>query len=417
MLIDCLGTTEEFSELFSDRSMLDAMLRFEAALARAQARLGIIPQSAADSISAVTADKFDVATIAREARDSASVVIPFVRMLRTQPGGDLAHFGATSQDVVDTALVLLLVRAKDVLEADHLRLSRALRTLSERHKDTVMLGRTLLQPASPITFGYKVANWYGGVSRSWKRVCQGFDQTLLVQFGGASGTLAAYGDRGLELGVELAAELNLGFAPPWHTHRDRLAALVADLAIYTGCLGKIARDVALLMQFEVGEVSESGGESSAMPHKRNPSGSAIALAAAARVPALAGAYLGAMVQEHERAAGAWQSEWQIVAAIVSASGSALAAMAVSVESLQVFPERMRANLDATRGAVLSEKALAILAPRLGGGRAHEAVANAVEKAQKEGRTLGEILNVALGDAQDYLGASEMFRRKILEDSE
>jgi len=416
MLIDCLGTTEEFSSLFSDHSVLEAMLRFEAALARSQARLRMIPQSAADAISAVAPDQFDAAAIAREARGSATVVIPFVRALTTH-SSDFAHWGATSQDVIDTALVLLLARAKEILRRDHHRLRTALRTLSDQHKDTVMLARTLMQPASPVTFGYKAALWYGGVARSWRSLSQSFDEALLLQFGGASGTLAAYGDRGPVLAEDLAKELHLGFAPPWHTQRDRLAALVANLGIYTGSLGKIARDVTLLMQFEVGEVSEAGGGSSAMPHKRNPSLSAIALATTARVPGLVGAYLAAMVQEHERAAGPWQSEWQTIAEVVCATGSALDAMTRSIETLEVFPERMRANLDATGGAVLSEKAAMLLATQLGRDPAQHKVAEAVEKARQGPRRLEEILNIELGSAEDYLGSSEIFRRKLLDDAE
>jgi 3-carboxy-cis,cis-muconate cycloisomerase len=417
MLIDCLGTTEEFTTLFSDRSVLEAMLRFESALARAQARLGIIPQTAAASISAVTADKFDAAAIGCEARRSASVAIPFVQVLRSQAETDFVHWGATSQDLIDTALVLLLVQARSVLRRGHERLSIALRKLSEEHKDTVMLARTLMQPASPITFGYKVALWYGGLARSWRTLSLSFVEGLLLQFGGASGTLAAYSERGPALAAELANELKLALAPPWHTERDRPAALVANLGIYTGVLGKIARDVTLLMQFEVGEVSETGGGSSAMPHKRNPSNSSVALAASVRVPALVAAYLGAMVQEHERAAGAWQSEWQTVGEIASSAGSALSAVAGLFESLKVHPERMRANLDATRGTVLSERAAMLLTPQLGREAAQRAVVDAIEKVHERRQPLENVLNINLGSTEEYLGSSEVFRRKLLEDVE
>jgi 3-carboxy-cis,cis-muconate cycloisomerase len=376
----------------------------------------MIPQSAADAISAVRADKFDANAIARQARTSASVAIPFVQKLKAHSETDFAHWGATSQDVMDTTLVLLLSKAKDILQRDHDRLSAALRKLSEQHKDTVMLARTLMQPASPITFGYKVALWYGGVDRSWRRLLRSFNDVLLLQFGGASGTLAAYGDRGPALAAEVSKELNLAAAPPWHTQRDRLAALVANLGIYTGSLGKIARDVTLLMQFEVGEVSESGGGSSAMPHKRNPSGSVVAAAAAARVPALVAAYLAAIVQEHERASGSWQSEWQTVAEVVSATGSAVSAVAGVAETLKVHAERMRVNLDATYGTVLSEKAAIVLAPQLGS-EAQRAVADAVKQAYERRQSLESILDINLGRAEDYLGSAEIFRRKLLEDVE
>jgi 3-carboxy-cis,cis-muconate cycloisomerase len=245
MLIDCLGTTEEFADLFSDRSILEAMLRFETALARSQARLGMIPEAAAQAIAAVTPGQFDAGAIAREARRSASVAIPFVNALRAH-AGDFCHWGATSQDVIDTALILLLARARDVLHRDHQRLAKALRDLSDGHARTIMLARTLLQPAAPTTFGYKVAGWYSGVARSWRAVERAFDETLRLQFGGAAGTLAAYGDRGPELSAELAKDLKLAAAAPSHTQRDRPAALVSNLGIYTGSLGKIARDVTLL---------------------------------------------------------------------------------------------------------------------------------------------------------------------------
>jgi 3-carboxy-cis,cis-muconate cycloisomerase len=416
MLIDCFGTTDEFTALFSDRSVLRSMLRFEVALARAQAGMGMIPESAATAIAAVSPDNFDAEAIAREARSSASVAIPFVRAMKNEARSEFVHWGATSQDVMDTVLILLLVQARDILRRDHQLLAKALRALSEKHKDTVMVARTLMQPSSPITFGYKVASWYAGVSRSWRRLSQTFDDALRLQFGGASGTLAAYGDRGPELAATLAKELDLTPAVPWHTHRDRLAALVTDVGIYTGCIGKIARDVTLLMQFEVGEISESGGGSSAMPHKQNPSGSVVALAAWSRVPSLVETYLRSMVQEHERAAGAWQSEWQTVAELVSAAGNALASVAEVFESVKVYPERMRANLDATFDTVLSEKAAMLLTPQFGRDAAQH-VAKAVKTSLERRQSLGDVLDVNLGNAEDYLGSSETFRRKLLEDTE
>jgi 3-carboxy-cis,cis-muconate cycloisomerase len=321
------------------------------------------------------------------------------------------HWGTTSQDLIDTALVLLLARGKNLLARDHQRLKEWLGALSERHAGTIMLSRTLLQPALPITFGYKVAGWYASVSRNWRRLSQSFDEALILEFGGAAGTLAAYGDRGPALAAELAAELQVNVPiAPWHTYRDRLAALVANLGIYTGSLGKIARDVTLLMQHEVGEVFERGGGSSAMPHKRNPAGSVLALAAAARVPGLVGTYLSLMVQEQERAAGAWQAEWQTIADVVCATGSAVAAVADVIEGLQVNADRMRANLGATHGAVLSEKAVML-------GANLAAVEDAVQQVRDSGRSLADILGIELGSPEDYLGAAEHFRRELLKESE
>jgi 3-carboxy-cis,cis-muconate cycloisomerase len=436
-LLGSLATTEDLAELFSDGSMLRALLEFESALARAQARLGLIPPSAAAAISrAAVADGFDAAAIARESRKSASVAIPLVQALTRsvraidEAAAGFVHWGATSQDTLDTAMVLLLGRAQAILARDHARLERLLRALSGRHAETVMLARTLLQPAPPITFGYKAAGWYGAVHRSWGRVSESFGEALRLQFGGAAGTLAAYGPDGTALERELAAELRLpSGGAPWHTHRDRLAALVAHCGIYTGTLGKMARDIALLMQQEVGEVAEAGGGSSAMPHKQNPSGCAIALAAANRTPGLVSAFLSGMIQEHERGAGGWQSEWPTLAAVIEATGSALAAMAGVLEGLTVYPDRMRANLAATQGVIFTEKVGMSIAAKLGRDRAHALLADAAREAAETARPLGEILRrkpdlAALLTAEqmenidrpeDYLGAAEEFRRRLLED--
>jgi len=356
-MLHSLATTDELAELFSGRSVLEAMLAFETALARAQARMGMIPPAAADAIARAAApDGFDAAGIARASRESASLAIPLVNALAArlreidEPSARFVHWGATSQDVIDTAMILLLKRAQPILARDHGRLAQALREFSERHAQTVMVARTLLQPATATTFGYKAAGWYGLVHRSWRRLDGSFQEALRLQFGGVSGTLASYGADGPALARELAGELDLPDSTPWHTHRDRLAALAAHCGIYTGALGKIARDIALLMQHEVGEAAEPGGGSSAMPGKRNPAGCVIALAAANRTPGLVAAFLAGMVQEHERAAGGWQAEWPAMVEIVGATGSALAAMTGAIEGLTVYPERMRANLAAAPGA-------------------------------------------------------------------
>jgi len=422
-LIDSFATTGALAEVFSDAGVLAAMLRFEAALAQAQARLGMIPRSAAGAIAKV--DRIDLASLAEEARRSASLAIPFVKALTGRvrqidaEAAGFVHWGATSQDVLDTALVLLLRDARQILTRDHARLEATLRALSDQHSGTVMLARTLLQPAPPITFGYKVAGWFGAVHRSWRRLSQAFDEALQLQFGGAAGTLAAYGDCGPELARELGQELRLS-APgaPWHSQRDRLAWLIAGCGIYTGSLAKIARDIALLMQSEIGEVSEHGGGSSAMPNKRNPSGSVVALAAAARVPGLVAGFLAAMPQEHERAAGGWQSEWPTVAGVIQATGSTLASIADTVEDLTVNPGRMRANIEATQGAVFAEKAAMLLAPRLGRAAAQSLVAEAVHgKGLREG--LAHLLTPeqleTIDCPEDYLGAAEIFRRRLLEE--
>jgi 3-carboxy-cis,cis-muconate cycloisomerase len=424
-LIDNFAASPALADLFSDAAVLAAMLRFESALARAQARLGMIPDTAAAAIARV--NRLEVPSLAEQARTSASLAIPFVQALRDRVGAidtdaaDFVHWGATSQDLLDTALVLLLSRARETLAQEHNRLQRKLRYLSGQHARSVMLARTLLQPAPPTTFGYKAAGWFGAVQRSWRGWSQAFDDALQLQFGGAAGTLASYGARGPELAAALASELGLPAPPaPWHSHRDRLAALVAHAGIYAGSLAKTARDIALLMQPEVAEVSERGGGSSAMPHKRNPSGSVVVLAATATVPGMVAAFLSAMPQEHERAAGGWQAEWPMVAGVVQGAGSALAALADTIDCLAVHPGRMRANIEATGGAVFAEKAVMLLAPRMGRSAAQSAVAAALEKQPlREG--LAGLLTPAEANAidtpEDYLGAAETLRRRLLEESE
>ncbi len=423
-LIDCLGVTEEMAEVFSDLSVLGAMLEFEATLARAQAERGIIPAAAAEAISKAAASvaAFDAAAIAREARQSGTPAIPLVNALADlvsqtdESAARYVHFGATSQDVTDSALVLLLHRANAILARDHAALEERLRALSEEHAATVMLGRTLLQPAPPITFGYKVALWYGAIHRNWKRLSQAFTESQVLQLGGASGTLAATGH------VTLSLEI-----PPWHTHRDRLASVITNCGIYIASLGKIAQDIALLMQPEVGELSGQAGGSSAMPHKRNPSASAVALAAATRTPGLVAAYLAGMVQQHERGLGGLQAEWQTVKDVIEATGSALAAVLSAVETLTVHPDRMRANLQATQGVVFAEKASMLLIPKIGRAAAHELLSAASHEALASRRPFREILKKnsevtrhlapqqvdRIDVPEDYLGAAEVLRRHLL----
>lgn len=436
-LIDSLATTDALAEVFADSAILASMLAIEVNLAQVEAALGIIPVSAAEAVArAAVADAFDVEALAREARQSGTVVVPLVtrlveRVRALDPAAaGFVHYGATSQDVADTALSLALVRAHAAIAADHRRLTRALRLLSDRHAATVMAGRTLLQQAAPITFGLKAAGWLGAVSRGWTAVTTAAQDALVVQFGGGVGTMAALDAQGPAVAGALADALQLGVpAAPWHTHRDRLALLVAAHGVYIASLGKIARDVSLLMQSEVGEASEIGGSSSTMPQKRNPSGCAIALAAATRGPGLVASYLAGMVQEHERSVGGWHAEWPTVSALVQASGSAAAAMADAVEGLSVDTERMRQHLGDTGGAIMAEAVLMRLSPALGRDVAHRIVGAAVRLSQQDGRHLVEVLAsmpdvVHVISADDllstmrpdaYLGAAEMLRLRLLAD--
>ena len=263
-------------------------------------------------------------------------------------------------------MALLIRRACGILAGDHARLERTCRQLSDRHAGTVMLGRTLLQPAPPITFGLKVAGWVAALVRGWKRLDAAAGDAAVLQFGGASGTLAALGDRGLEVSSALAEALGLGEpAAPWHTQRDRLASFVAACGIYTATLGKVARDISLLMQDEIGEVSERGGGSSSMPHKRNPAACAVVLAASTRLPGLVATFLTGMVQEHERAVGGWHAEWPTIADAVQTTGSALAALAEAADGLSVHPDCMRANIERTNGAIFAERVMMLLVGSVG----------------------------------------------------
>lgn len=439
-LIESLASTEPLAELFSDHSILRAMLEFEVTLARVEARLGIIPASAAKSIaSAAKPAAFDAAELSRKSLRAGTPSIPLVRALteivrsQDESATPFVHHGGTSQDVSDTALMLLLKQAQPLVEHDLARCEKALRELSERHRNTVMVGRTLLQAGPPIALGLKAAGWLGAVRRGRERLSHAFTEALVIQFGGAVGTLAVLGDKGSAVAKELAAELGLGCPDaPWHTQRDRLGFLMCACGLLTGSLGKIARDVSLLMQNEVGEVSEPAGEgrggSSTMPHKRNPIGCTVTIAAATRMPGLVASYLTAMVQEHERSVGGSQSEWPTVAAIVQATGVAVASIAEVAEGLSVDTSRMRRNLDETNGIVFAEKAVTLLAAKLGRERAHQLLETAVQRVLQEKRSLPDVMGEMpeimmildkgtlqqLTLAEDYLGSAESFRRALLQ---
>ncbi len=437
-LIESLATTEPLSEIFSDSSVLEAMLDFEVALARAEAQLNIIPRSAAGVIARVARpEEFDVAALARETLRAGTPGIPLVKALRKKVQAedasvaDFVHWGATSQDVSDTALILLLRKSAAILDADLDRLEVALRRLATHHKDTVMLGRTLLQPAPPITLGLKAAGWLGAVRRGRVRLKDAFSDALVLQLGGASGTLAPLGRQGIEVGERVAKLLKLSYPDaPWHSHRDRLGVVVCACGILTGSVGKIARDVSLLMQAEVGELSEPGGSgrggSSTMPQKRNPIASAIALAAANRVPGLVSAFLSQMVQEHERAVGGSQAEWATVAGVIQSTGVALASMAEAAEGLSVNPKRMRQNIESTRGAIFAEKASFVLSGKLGRERAHALLEEATDPRKLRDRALSKVLRTLPGidgeidaksldrleDPEDYLGVARQFSARL-----
>jgi 3-carboxy-cis,cis-muconate cycloisomerase len=442
-LINCLATTDPLADIFSDSSVLQAMLAFETALARVEAQVGVIPQGAADSIEAATKEGgFDMSELARQGLRAGTIAIPLVKKLTEKVNSNdsqasrFVHWGATSQDVTDTALILLLKRTHSLILADLVRLEAALRQMSEQHKDTMILGRTLLQSAPPVTFGLKAAGWLGSIRRSRIRLDRSFQEAAVLQFGGASGTLAALGDRGLDVGRALAVELGLAYPDaPWHAHRDRLATYVTTCAVLTGSLGKMARDISLMAQSEVAEIAEPGGEgrgrSSTMPNKQNPIASVLTLAAAHRVPGLVAGFLFSMVQEHERATGGLQAEWATVAAILEATGLAAASMAEAAGGLHVSRARMRENIDATKGVAFAEHAAMLLSETLGRDAAHELVQKASQQSLKENRSFTEVLAKmpeaarvldkqslrAIENPEKYLGVTEQFRARLISDSE
>lgn len=442
-LIESLATTPALAEVFSDESVLQAMLDFEAALARAEAKTGVIPTNAAEVISVLAKPaSFDISALAAATFRVGTPAIPVVKALtdqvrRTDPeAARFVHWGATSQDVVDTAMSLLLQRAEPILSGDLSRLEKALARLAEEHKASVMLGRTLLQPAPPVTFGLKAAQWLGSVRRGRRRLGNGFRAAAVLQFGGASGTLASLGDRGLVVREALGTELGLRIsAAPWHNQRDQVATLICACGVLTGSLGKMARDLTLLMQSEVGEAAEPGGEgrggSSTMPHKRNPVACSLTLAAAHRVPGLVASFLSGMVQEHERAVGGWQAEWPVVAATVQSTGVAITSMAEAAEGLSVDTEKMRANIESTNGLIFAERAMILLGPKLGRDVAHEILEGASRKSVNEGRNLAAVLaeipevtaHLSPADLKQlnvperYLGSAEAFRVALLAESD
>lgn len=402
-LLDALFSTAEVTACLDDRARLQGMLDFEAALAAAEAAAGVIPAASAEAIArACHAERFDLAALGCEAADAGNPAIPMVKRLTTlvaeadPEAARAVHLGATSQDAMDTGLVLQLRAALAAMAPDQERLASALARLAETHAATPMIGRTWLVQAVPVTFGLKAAGWLSAVERGHRRLDGAARAARTLQFGGAVGTLAALGDRGLDVAAALAARLDLDLPDlPWHASRDRLVDLGAALGTLTGTLGKVARDLALLAQTEVGEASEPAregrGGSSTMPHKRNPVACAVALGAAARVPPLVATLLATMPQEHERGLGGWHAEWETLPEIVRLTAGALRQMAGAMEGLVVDPGRMRANLDTTRGLVMAEAVATALAEHLGRAAAHGLVEAACRRAIEEGTHLRDVL--------------------------
>lgn len=381
-------STPEILDAFSERNFLDAMLRFEASLARAQASAGLIPEAAAQSIAGTCkVELFDVAKIVRESGRAGSIAIPLVKSLKETVGlfnkdaAGYVHFGSTSQDVIDTALALVTRNALDLVEADIRKAVAALLVLAHRHAADPVLARTLMQPASVTSFGFKCAGWAAPLARSLLRLRAAGGNALAVQLGGAVGTLAQMKGKGPQVVALMAADLKLkAGAFPWHTQRDEWVALGCELGLLVGSLGKIAKDISLMGQYEVGELAEptepGRGGSSAMPHKRNPVACMVALAASARAPQRVAALLATMPQEHERALGNWQAELAEWPGLLMSAHGSVRAMAQALPGLQVDTKRMRANLDALRAELPQDAADEWFNPELAAHAAGQAHAQA-----------------------------------------
>jgi 3-carboxy-cis,cis-muconate cycloisomerase len=425
--------------LWSSEGTIGAMLAFEAALAAAEGEAGVIPQGVVAPITAgCDARRIDAEALAKAAGIAGNTAIPLVKMLTAEVGkadpeaAKWVHYGATSQDAMDTGLVLQLRSAFDLIEADLSRAMAAAARLAKAHRDTPMAGRTWLQQALPVTFGLKVAGTLDALMRHADRLREARPRVLALQFGGAAGTLASLGDKGPEVARLLASRLDLSPPDtPWHGQRDRVLEAAALFAGIVATAAKFARDTALMMQTEVGEVLEPAvpgrGGSSTMPHKRNPAVSATILGAAGLAPQLLAAVAAGGSGEHERFAGGWQTEWMALPELARLTGGVLSRLVELLEGLEVKPDRMRANLDATGGLLMAEAVQMALAPELGRLVAHDRIEAACRKAVAEGRALLDVLSedgeitrhasreqlAGLLDPAGYLGAAGTFVDAVL----
>ncbi len=434
---DMFGTAA-MREAFGDRAFLARCVEVEAALARAQARLGIIPEEAAAAISraADPPPEFDLARLKRETENVGYPILPLVRQLAEHAGdaGRWLHWGATTQDIMDTAVVLQIRAGLALIEADLGAVRGHLADLARRYRDTPMAGRTHLQHALPVTFGYKAAVWLSALDRHAERLSQLRPRVLAAQFGGAAGTLASLGNGAdvVRSRAGLALELGLGDPPiTWHVARDGIAETVQTLALLTGSLGKIAFDVMLMSATEFGEAAEpfvtGRGSSSTMPQKRNPISCELILAAAKAVRQQAGLVLDAMIADFERATGPWHVEWAAVPEAFGYAAGALSQSRFLLGGLIVDPARMAKNLDMTHGLIVAEAVMMGLAPHAGRNEAHDLVYDACRAAIEADRPLLDVLLEtpavagplgpdrlrALTDPANYLGAAPAMVEHLL----
>jgi 3-carboxy-cis,cis-muconate cycloisomerase len=393
-------SSEAMRHVFSDEHRVQCYLDIEAALARVQARLGLIPQRAADEIVAkCTLENMDMARLKTQTELIGYPVLPVVQQLVAACSdhlGEYCHWGATTQDITDTATIMQIREALVLVEQDLAEIANSLADLARRHRNTPMAGRSNLQQAVPITFGYKVATWLSAIQRHQQRLSELRPRVLVGEFGGAAGTLASLGAAGLKVQQGLMAELGLGQPEiAWHTERDRIAEVGCFLGLVTGTLGKIETDVKLLMQTEVGEVFEpyakDRGSSSTMPQKRNPISCNYIHACMALVRQLVAALLDAMVEDHERSTGPWEIEWIAVPEIFLLTSGALQQARTLLVGLQVDVARMRANLEITHGQICTEAVMMELASHLGRQRAHDLVYEISRQAITSGQSLLDLL--------------------------
>jgi 3-carboxy-cis,cis-muconate cycloisomerase len=441
-LTDLICGNAAANEIWSPRATVQAMLDVEAALARACALHGVIPSSAVDAIvAACHADNIDAEALMTGAAAGGNLAIPLVRQLTAvvksndADAAKYVHWGATSQDIIDTGVVLQLRATLDLIDADLRALSDALVAQAQAHKQTPMIGRTWLQQALPITLGLKFAQWLDAVTRHRQRLQEAKRRAETLQFGGAAGTLASLRDKARPVAQSLADDLKLNLpALPWHTQRDRIAEAASFFGMLTGTFGKIARDISLMMQTELGEVAEPAaagkGGSSTMPHKRNPVGCAAVLTAAARAPNLVATIFAGMVQEHERALGGWQAEWEALPDLARLTSGALSNLLAIVPSLEVDADRLKRNLDVTHGLVLGEAVMLALGDAIGRLDAHKLVEGASKASVANGSMLFDELAAnetvmrhlsreqlqRLLDPANYVGQAQAFVDAAIADS-
>jgi len=422
----------EIASVFSDEQFIRNMIAVERALARAQGRLGVIPAEAASEIESAAATlKVDMDRLRAETEKDGFPVIELVRQIRGHvetKAADYVHWGATTQDIMDTALVLQIRAALEVFENTLQSLVKNLAALADRHRHTLMAGRTHSQQALPITFGFKAANWLAPLLRHRERLAEIKPRVLVVQFGGAVGTLAALGEKGLQVHEGLAEALKLSILPmPWHTQRDNLAEMANWLSLVSGSLAKMAQDILLLAQSEVGEVRESNdpihGGSSTMPQKGNPIVSELILTAARANAGHLASMHHALIHEHERGTHGWQLEWLALPQMFTFTAAALKHAVWLSENLQVDEARMRENVRASKGLMLAEVLTAVLAQTMGRAEARKLVGEACRIAVAENRHLFDVVRertdtpmdwLALRDEAAHMGSAEAFVDRVLQ---